>query len=72
MKLPDKAVFASPDSRRVGQYAPTLGLGYRVIRTVRTRRGLGTIIHTLTTFTANKKRAHRLASTWAKKPVDAR
>lgn len=72
--LPSKRVFVSPDRRRLGSYEPHVmdtGSGkptsaYRVVRTVRTRKGFGTIIHTLTTFVHNKKRAHAMAARWVR------
>lgn len=39
---------------------------YRLERRVRTRRGFNTIIHTLTTFTSTKLKAHTMAANWVK------
>lgn len=79
MKTPATFSLESPDYRRHANYAPVSpddalppGLRhqttpiYRLIRTVRARRGFGTIIHTLTTFTRNKKAAHKSAVHWVK------
>lgn len=81
MKLADTQTFKSEDNRRVSTYEPAQTHGgavppglqdyprsiYRVIRTVRTRKGFGTIIHTLTTFVPNKKKAHRMAALWVQR-----
>jgi hypothetical protein len=79
-KIADRLTFKSTDARRVATYEPagtppgTVPPGlehyrkpiYRLLRTVRTRRGFGTIIHTLTTFTTNKAQAHKSAAHWVK------
>ena len=79
--LPAQRDFTSKDKRRYARYEPA-GLNdvnlpegvrgahrgpiYRLERQVRTRRGFGTIIHTLTTFTATKAKAHKSAALWVK------
>lgn len=45
---------------------------YRVIRTVRTRRGFGTIVHTLTTFVRSKKQAQRHIAQWVRIKTERR
>lgn len=78
--IPHKRELTSKDRRRIASFEPhTMDTGngkpvpaYRIIRTVRTRRGFGTIIHTLTTFVKNKKRANRLAAQWVKLPTEVR
>jgi len=80
LKLPESADYVSPDNRLVARYAPVpkgwrpAGLQkrpivYRVMRTMRTRRGFGTIIHTLTTFTPNRKAAAGLVRRWMERTV---
>lgn len=78
--LPNTREFKSADGRRIAVYEPhvmDLGRGkpvaaYRVIRTVRARRGFGTIIHSLTTFTSSKKKAHAMAVRWSKMTTEDR
>lgn len=78
--LPDRRELKSPDNRRIASYEPhTLDNGsgkpvaaYRVIRTVRTRRGFGTIIHTLTTFVRDKKAAQRHIAQWVRLKTERR
>lgn len=78
--LQNKREFTSPDRRRIASYEPhTMDLGngtpvpaYRVVRSVRARRGFGTIIHTLTTFVRNKKQAHKTAYRWSKLTTEDR
>jgi hypothetical protein len=78
--LPATREFTSKDNRRHSRYMPLKDLSphtppgleqhkgplYQVKRTVRTRRGFGTIIHTLTTFTNTRLKAHKLAANWVK------
>lgn len=71
--LPTTKELKSKDNRRIATYSPTVvdvaGAqveAYRLIRTVRRRRGFGTIIHTLTTFVRSKKAAHKSAAHWVK------
>lgn len=78
--LPARRELKSPDFRRIASYEPhtmdrgngTPTFAYRVVRSVRTRRGFGTIIHTLTTFVKNKKKAHALASRWVRVKTEDR
>lgn len=74
--IPTEFTIRSKDQRRIASYRPvdkTMGVPpglenkpvlYRLVRTVRTRRGFGTIIHTLTTFKSNKKAVHGSAVHW--------
>lgn len=70
MKIPDKRSLRSKDGRRVASYgrAPEgwggRPIAYRLVRTARTRRGFGTIIHTITTFTPTKEKAAQSAAHW--------
>ena len=72
--IPHRRELKSADFRRIGSFEPhTMDVGngkpvaaYRVIRTVRRRRGFGTIIHTLTTFVSSRKKAQRLIANWVK------
>lgn len=78
--LPPRQAFASKDTRRVAMYYPLgdfagetpekvkahTGPVYVLDRTVRTRRGFGTILHSLVTFTTRKSVAHTMASNWVK------
>lgn len=78
--LPNRKELTSADSRRIASYEPhTMDVGngtpravYRVIRTVRTRRGFGTIIHTLTTFVRDKKAAQRHIAQWVRLKTERR
>lgn len=78
--IPNSRRVMSPDNRRVAEFQPhTMDLGngtpapaYRLMRTVRTRRGFGTTIHSITTFVRSKKRAQQLASAWVKARTDER
>lgn len=78
--LTDRRELRSVDNRRIASYEPhTMDSGdgratpaYRVIRTVRTRRGFGTIIHTLTTFVRNKKQANALIARWVRMKTESR
>lgn len=79
-KTADVQTFKSADKRRVACYEPAWypprtvppglerykGSIYRLYRTVRTRRGFGTIVHSITTFVPNKKQAHKSAARWVK------
>lgn len=78
--LPTARTFRSKDTKRNAAYFPLVdvegddtvppavkahrGPVYIVTRTVRTRRGFGTIIHTLTTFVNTKQKAHKMAVVW--------
>lgn len=78
--LPDHKELKSPDLRRIASYEPyVLDLGngkaqaaYRVIRTVRKRRGFGTIVHTLTTFVRDKKSANKHLAHWVRMKTERR
>ena len=72
--LPDKKELHSKDRRRTASYEPyimDLANGkptpaYRVIRTVRRRRGFGTVLNTITTFVRDKKTANRHLAHWVR------
>ena len=78
--LPQSFDITSKDKRRSASYTLAIddvavpegvrgthrGPIYRLERQVRTRRGFGTIIHTLTTFTSQKAKAHKMAVQWTK------
>ena len=80
--LPTTQDFTSKDNRRYASYAligttddmnlpdgvrgTHRGPIYRLERLVRTRRGFGTIIHTLVTFTKTKLKAHKMAAQWVR------
>lgn len=72
--LPVRRELVSADNKRRASYEPhTMDLGngrptpaHRLIRTIRTRRGFGTVIHSITTFTPNRKHADKLARAWVR------
>lgn len=71
-QLPETRQLTSKDNRRVAVYKrmPEGWSGrrtaYRLIRTVRRRRGFGTIIHTITTFAPSKEAAAKSAAHWVR------
>lgn len=71
-KLPDTRTLSSKDKRRAAVYKriPEGWAGrrpaYRLVRTYRGRRGFGTIVHAITTFTPRKDVAAQMAARWVR------
>lgn len=77
--LPSKRELKSANNRRIASFEPhTMDLAgkpfaaYRVIRSVRTRKGFGTIVHTLTTFVRSRKQAQKHIAQWVKITTEGR
>jgi hypothetical protein len=79
--LPTRKDVFSKDGRRYAGYAPATagdanlptgvrgtykGPIYRLERQVRTRRGFGTLVHVIVSFTRTKAKAHQMAAGWVK------
>lgn len=77
--LPTSREYLSKDGKREARYLPLQGSIYEdagpkvrkgpvyvLRRTARTRRGFGTIIHMLVTFTPTKDAAHKSAMAWVR------
>ena len=76
--LPSSREYRSTDGKRRAGYSPLTemtaiegpkvrkGPVYVLQRVVRTRRGFGTIIHKLITFTPTKDAAHKSAVAWVR------
>lgn len=77
-QIPDTRTLTSKDGKRMAVYkrVPEGWAGrrtaYRLIRTQKSRRGFGIIIHTITTFAPSKQQAACSAAHWVRVRVKDR